>query len=82
MDKTKYIASLLHLQAAGRSFCQAFHDAAAAAHAFDPRGEQHDLAAAEIMVDITAHLRAVCAFVPGAREVLQVALAPIPDKKE
>lgn len=82
MDKTKYIAALLHLQAAGRSFCSAFHDAAAAAQAVDPRGEQHDPAAREVMLDIAAHLRAVCAFVPGAREVLQVALAPVPGRKE
>lgn len=82
MDKSRYIAALLHLQAAGRSFCAAFRDAAAAAQAVDPQGDQHDPAASEIMVDLAAHLRAVCAFVPGAREVLQVALAPAPDRKE
>lgn len=82
MDRTKYIAALLHLQAQVRSFCSAFRDAAAAAQALDPRGVQHDPAASEIMVDIAAHLRAVCAFVPGAREVLQVALAPVPDRNE
>lgn len=77
MDRTKYIASLLHLQAQGRSFCAAFRDAAAAAQALDPRGELHDPAASEIMVDIAAHLRAVCAFVPGARDCFAVALAPL-----
>lgn len=82
MDKTKYIASLLHLQAAGRSFCQAFRDAAAAAQALDPRGELHDPLAGEIMMDLAAHLRAVAAFVPGARECFALALSPAQERKE
>lgn len=82
MDKTKYIAALLHLQAQGRSFCAAFKDAAAAAQAIDPRGELHEPQSEQIMLDVAAHLRAVCAFVPGARECFAVALHPAQERKE
>lgn len=74
MDRAHYIAALLHLQAAGRTFCVAFRDAAAAAQAVDPGGESHDPAANDIMLALAADLRAVAELVPGAREVFQVAL--------
>lgn len=75
MDKTQYIASLLHLQSVGRSFCAAFRDAAAAAQALDPGGVQRDPAAETIMLDLAAQLRGVCEQVVGARELFLVATA-------
>lgn len=82
MDRIQYVASLLHLQSAGRSFCAAFRAAAAAAQTLDPRGEQRDPAAETIMLDLAAQLRGVCEHVPGARELFLVAVVPVPDRKE
>lgn len=75
MDRTQYVAALLHLQSVGRSFCAAFRDAAAAAQVIDPGGEQRDPAAETIMLDLAAQLRAVCEHVPGARELFLIATA-------
>lgn len=71
-----YIASLLHLRASARTFCAAFQDASTAAQAFDPGCERRPPEAEAALLEIAAQLRTLCAFIPGARECLALALAP------
>lgn len=74
--KSEYLASLLYLQAQGRIFCEAFRGASAAALAHDPEGQLAEVMASEVMMTLSAELRAVCVTVPGAREVIALAIHP------
>jgi hypothetical protein len=70
--KTLYHASMLHLLAQTKTFCDAFVLAKAAAEAHDPNNEQTaDEMAEKTVVTITQMLCQQMALIPGMRHIFE-----------
>ena len=72
-----YLASLMHLRSQALAFCHAFGQAASAAASVELTATA-DLQATQTAAEITELLRSACAFIPGAREVIELALEGAP----
>lgn len=75
--RARYDAALLELQLQARRFVQALGNAAQAAQALDPEGRCADSPLARhVQGELVALLRLAAAQVPGAAELLALALSP------
>lgn len=80
-NRATYEAALLNLRTQARAFTEAFGAAAAAARAFDPRGDSvADPLATQIFREVAELLHTSAVFIPGARELYVLALSP-PEKR-
>lgn len=72
-----YQEALRRIVRASKELADALRHAALVAHQVDPKGKRQDPQAALALADAAGELRAACALVPGARELLALSLYPL-----